>query len=353
MKIRTASLLALVLAAAVFLMAGCGREPASSDPYVPSFSYSDEDDIGDDWRSLRGYSAESYMFFGIETLISLNHGEDSLGYTFYDANDGSCVADLWLDTDLWTIDDMDQDRLWTLYEQDLNMDGLNEFGVPMKNDMVLWYQYISGRGFVEIGPGTVEGPEVPFPLCVGSGISDVYSLNDNGFNVRFSYFEDDFESGYYVSDENDEYYYGVIMLPASAEYADQQLDRSLDECFVFEDLDGDGVMEIGLPLINGSLMWFHYDAELEDFALYSEQVFAPEEEVAFDILMDALGDEMNGKALTYYGLDIVNGVSCCTFALGTNSPEKFTAEKHFAVDAEGNIYVCDPAYGLEYTPYNP
>jgi hypothetical protein len=71
-------------------------------------------------------------------------------------------------------------------------------------------------------------------------------------------------------------------------------------------------------------------------------------EEAFEILTSALGDMMNGKRLIGEGEKTIDGVTCKTFALGTDSPEKFFAEQHFAVSPNGNIYTIDVLQGADW-----
>lgn len=52
------------------------------------------------------------------------------------------------------------------------------------------------------------------------------------------------------------------------------------------------------------------------------------------------------------GEEVINGANCWTFALGTDSPEKFTAEEHYAVNESGEVYILDILSG-EYSPYDP
>jgi hypothetical protein len=66
------------------------------------------------------------------------------------------------------------------------------------------------------------------------------------------------------------------------------------------------------------------------------------------IVMDATKDaaqsinEHGGKAVYIYtGEDEVNGFKAWCFALGTDTPEKFTTEHHYAVDENGALWELD------------
>jgi len=62
--------------------------------------------------------------------------------------------------------------------------------------------------------------------------------------------------------------------------------------------------------------------------------------------------EANGPiALVAQGEDTVNGQHAWLFALGADTPEKFTAEYHFAVTDAGEVLVMDILAGGEYVPF--
>jgi len=75
------------------------------------------------------------------------------------------------------------------------------------------------------------------------------------------------------------------------------------------------------------------------------------EDAAMDILAAALGDKMDGKMLVGTGEEDIGGVMCRTFALGTDHPENFVAEEHFAVSPTGDIYTMDIPQGADWIPY--
>ena len=62
--------------------------------------------------------------------------------------------------------------------------------------------------------------------------------------------------------------------------------------------------------------------------------------------------EANGPiALVAQGEDTINGAHAWLFALGADTPEKFTAEYHFAVTDAGEVLVMDILAGGEYVPF--
>ena len=67
-------------------------------------------------------------------------------------------------------------------------------------------------------------------------------------------------------------------------------------------------------------------------------------------LLEALGEEAEGKTLIDTGNEEIDGEMCITFALGTDSPGKFTAEEHYAVGKE-KIYIMDIISGGDYIPF--
>ncbi|AET67887.1 hypothetical protein Desor_2291 [Desulfosporosinus orientis DSM 765] len=75
-----------------------------------------------------------------------------------------------------------------------------------------------------------------------------------------------------------------------------------------------------------------------------------------DEALNLLSDELSGMltedtVIVSLGKDTVNGEDCWMFATGKNTPEKFTAEEHFAVKEDGSIYVLDIYNSNEYIPY--
>ncbi|MDR2946305.1 MAG: hypothetical protein LBV79_06135 [Candidatus Adiutrix sp.] len=60
---------------------------------------------------------------------------------------------------------------------------------------------------------------------------------------------------------------------------------------------------------------------------------------------------MEGKALLETGTEEIGGALCQTFQLGTNTPERFTAEQPFAVSPDGAVYTIDVLQGPDWVPY--
>ena len=56
----------------------------------------------------------------------------------------------------------------------------------------------------------------------------------------------------------------------------------------------------------------------------------------------------SGLAYRYDGAGTVRDTPALLFSFGTDSPEKFTAERHFAVDEAGSVYEMDAPAGGEY-----
>jgi len=68
------------------------------------------------------------------------------------------------------------------------------------------------------------------------------------------------------------------------------------------------------------------------------------ESAAMDLLTGLLAHRLTeGMALVATGKEEIDGTSCYTFALGENSPEKFTALEHYAVSPDAKIYIMDLA----------
>jgi len=76
-----------------------------------------------------------------------------------------------------------------------------------------------------------------------------------------------------------------------------------------------------------------------------------ETEKPIDILSTVLGNKLNGKKLVEKGEEIIGGVTCNIFSLGTDHPENFVAEEHFAVSPNGDVYTIDVLQGAEWIPY--
>jgi hypothetical protein len=74
-------------------------------------------------------------------------------------------------------------------------------------------------------------------------------------------------------------------------------------------------------------------------------------EVAMELMGDAIADIfVVGTALIETGETEIDGLHAWTYSFGTDTPEKFTAEQHFAVDDNGGIWVLDILED-EYIPY--
>jgi predicted small secreted protein len=76
------------------------------------------------------------------------------------------------------------------------------------------------------------------------------------------------------------------------------------------------------------------------------------EENTLDILWDRLGDLTTDKMLVSTGEEEINGETCQTYALGTDTPEKFTADIHFAVTPNYEIYYMDVLEGPDWIPFD-
>ena len=68
-----------------------------------------------------------------------------------------------------------------------------------------------------------------------------------------------------------------------------------------------------------------------------------DENTAMGILNDMFKIRMNdeGLALVASGEDSIDGQHCWLFDLGKNAADKFTAEEHYAVRADGNVFVLN------------
>ncbi|MDR2655503.1 MAG: hypothetical protein LBC56_05430 [Oscillospiraceae bacterium] len=89
------------------------------------------------------------------------------------------------------------------------------------------------------------------------------------------------------------------------------------------------------------------------------------QEAAFEIIKKALESKIAEKekyiseqgfenTTTAIVADVeleVNGLHAWSFVLGTNSPEKFTAEEYYAVTDDGKVYYSDILRGGEYVPF--
>jgi hypothetical protein len=69
------------------------------------------------------------------------------------------------------------------------------------------------------------------------------------------------------------------------------------------------------------------------------------------ILTDLLADQMEGKAVLETGEEEINGELCKLFQFGTDTPERFEAERHFAVSPDGDVYTMDILQGPDWIPY--
>ncbi len=92
------------------------------------------------------------------------------------------------------------------------------------------------------------------------------------------------------------------------------------------------------------------------FTMFYKEGSAPvdvnaDEKDTLSALIEAIGDEAEGKTIMQTGQEEINGVLYDTYVLGTDTAEKFTGEKHFATNANGDVLVLDIILNewLEYT----
>jgi gamma-glutamylcyclotransferase (GGCT)/AIG2-like uncharacterized protein YtfP len=110
------------------------------------------------------------------------------------------------------------------------------------------------------------------------------------------------------------------------------------------DVDVDGYED----LLHCHEGWYEYHSGDEGYDYSGDP-----EENTLDILWDRLGDLTTDKMLVYTGEEEINGELCDLYALGTDSPEKFTAEMHFAISTETyEIYYMDILEGPDWIPYD-
>ncbi len=103
-----------------------------------------------------------------------------------------------------------------------------------------------------------------------------------------------------------------------------------------------------MDIIAGGI-WVDFSIEEKDD---SEGVAMSYEDAA-DIIFNTLGSKVDNKALLDNDVEEINGVLCRLITVGTNTPEKFTAEEHFAVAPNGYIYVMDIIAGGVWVDYQP
>ncbi|MDR1706009.1 MAG: hypothetical protein LBS19_15180 [Clostridiales bacterium] len=84
------------------------------------------------------------------------------------------------------------------------------------------------------------------------------------------------------------------------------------------------------------------DAEEGRGDFFESDFLCVSEEEAMNILADALYYKLDeGLTLVSGGASDMDGIPCWSFALGTDTEEKFTAEEHYVVTFEGEIFVYD------------
>ncbi len=76
------------------------------------------------------------------------------------------------------------------------------------------------------------------------------------------------------------------------------------------------------------------------------------EDYAVNLLTDLLGDRMEGKALVLTGEEDINGFTCKVFQFGVNNQDSFTAEEHYAVNTNGDVYTIDILQGADWVPFS-
>ncbi len=69
------------------------------------------------------------------------------------------------------------------------------------------------------------------------------------------------------------------------------------------------------------------------------------------LLIEALGDKINGKTIMDAGSEKIHGHRCNIIKYGTMTTERFQTEKHFAVCVTGDVYVLNILDG-EWAKYN-
>lgn len=124
---------------------------------------------------------------------------------------------------------------------------------------------------------------------------------------------------------------------------------SLDEGGIEQQHSETGMVEGSTDSINRSEQW---PSDNQDPTDGVEQLSMDRLEPATVLLTKVLADRLNdGLSLVATGQQLVRADVCETFALGVNSPEKFTVEQYFAVSPAGTIYTIDPTVGPEYIFY--
>ncbi len=95
-----------------------------------------------------------------------------------------------------------------------------------------------------------------------------------------------------------------------------------------------------------------HDVALEEISIDEAAMGAGD--AAWSAISAALSDRLaSGLALMETGEEVIGGEKCATFALGTDTAEKFTAQEHYAVSPSGQIYVMDILAGGEYLLFFP
>jgi hypothetical protein len=154
----------------------------------------------------------------------------------------------------------------------------------------------------------------------------------------------------YTKDPDGNYFPQILF---EMEFKGPEADEPYKGIFCFSGIDAD------VYKMNGEHLFDPYDVDVDGYedllhcheGWYDYHTGDPEEST-IDILWDRLGDLTEGKKLVSTGEEEINGETCETYALGTDSPEKFTAEIHFAISENYEIYYMDPLEGPDWIPYD-
>jgi len=113
----------------------------------------------------------------------------------------------------------------------------------------------------------------------------------------------------------------------------------------FDELDLGTTFDINIPYMGSAFYYAHADVKGDDGS--GDPVLDQVMDILYEIVKDKMTDE---TALVHMGSIIINDQTCVSVAFGKSTPEKFTAEEHYAVTDSGEIYILNIITG-EYEPF--
>ena len=221
-----------------------------------------------------------------------------------------------------------------------------DLGIPFSDGQILWYSYHPDNGaddaFVFEKAVMVEQKD----LCLLDEYTEIQGL--------FSDSEDRLAIDIYDVNEEDLCYGTIYFNDPEISANDVLCENGYDPALITKDLDGDGIWEVGVRMLDESVYWTQfYEGEFLDIGKGdSNGPSTGSTESLFDTLMSVVAEQVEGMTIIQSQDIEIDGILCEQYIAGTDHEDHFTAEYHYAVSPDGTVYILDVLNGNEYRPIN-